>query len=220
MVHPYWCYWEEEKCPAMGTWDLCGNSCPPGAGFAAAFASCCRAANDLSSSSILLASSLPSPPTLCPPPAHPLPSSSPSISLCLALPCAPSHLACTVGDTMRKACSCLTAQPTPPTRGNELRRVCLSAVPGAIPLLSRARVPLRPSSHPHGENAAFPSWLAEKHLTVRDAVNYMQIRTVQALLKPAGRVNYPLPGSECLRCAAMLQEFNPQLVLLGAASRA
>lgn len=24
-VHPYWCYWEEEKCPAMRTQDLYGN---------------------------------------------------------------------------------------------------------------------------------------------------------------------------------------------------
>lgn len=24
-VHPYWCYWEEEKCPVMRTRDLYGN---------------------------------------------------------------------------------------------------------------------------------------------------------------------------------------------------
>lgn len=81
---------------------------------------------------------------------------------------------------MRKTCSRLTAQPTLLVRGKELRHVCLSPALEVTPLLSRARAALHLSSHPHGESASFLTarvWLAEKHLTVRDAVNYMQGRT-------------------------------------------
>lgn len=84
---------------------------------------------------------------------------------CPPPPCALSHLVCTMGDTMRKTCSRLTAQPTPlPACGNELRRVCL----GVTPLLGCTPVPQHPSSHPHGGSVSFLAatvWLAERHLT-------------------------------------------------------
>lgn len=127
------------------------------------------------------------PPTLCPPPAHPLPFPSPSVLPCLALPCA-SESSCLhhgghdeenlfTSDCCRPVGPSRDASASPP-RWESPR---FSAVPGYL---------CTPAATLTGRG--FLSWQLESGwqksiLTVRDAVNYSQGKTVQAPLKPAGR---------------------------------